>query len=129
MQSSFSPLDWSIFGAYFLILAITSYILAQAKIKTSREYFVSANSMPMFAVAISVLATSQSAATFLGGPEFSYKYDFTFIGFYISALIAVTFVAYVLIPKFYAMRAVTVYELLESRYGESAKNKQELCFL
>jgi SSS family solute:Na+ symporter len=129
MQTSFSLLDWSVFGAYFLILAITSYILAQAKIKTSREYFISANSMPMFAVAISVLATTQSAATFLGAPEFSYKNDFTFIGFYLSALLAVIFVAYVLIPKFYAMRAVTVYELLETRYGESAKKQAGVMFL
>jgi len=129
MQSSFSLLDWYVFGAYFLILAITSYLLAQSKITTSREYFVSANSMPMFAVAISVLATSQSAATFLGAPEFSYKHDFTFIGFYFSALLAVVFVAYVLIPKFYAMRAVTVYELLESRYGEGAKKQAGIMFL
>ncbi len=129
MNSSFSSLDWFVFFAYFLVLGITSYILSQGKIKTSREYFVSANSMPMFAVAISVLATSQSAATFLGVPEFSYKNDFTFIGFYLSALLAVIFVAFVLIPKFYALRAVTVYELLESRYGESAKKQAGLMFL
>ncbi len=129
MDSSFSSLDWFVFFAYFLVLGITSYILSQGKIKTSREYFVSANSMPMFAVAISVLATSQSAATFLGVPEFSYKNDFTFIGFYLSALLAVIFVAFVLIPKFYALRAVTVYELLESRYGESAKKQAGLMFL
>jgi Na+/proline symporter len=129
MQSAFSLLDWSVFSAYFFILAITSYIFAQTKIKTSREYFVSENAMPMFAVAISILATSQSAATFLGAPEFSYKHDFTFIGFYISGLLAVIFVAYVLIPKYYAMRAVTVYELLEIRYGESAKKQAGIMFL
>jgi len=129
MQSSFSSLDWFVFLAYFLVLGISSYLLSRAKIKNSREYFVSANSMPMFAVAISVLATSQSAATFLGAPEFSYKHDFTFIGFYLSALLAVVFVAYVLIPRFYAMRAVTVYELLETRYGESAKKQAGVMFL
>lgn len=129
MNSSFSSLDWFVFFAYFLVLGVTSYVLSQGKIKTSREYFVSANSMPMFAVAISVLATSQSAATFLGVPEFSYKNDFTFIGFYLSALLAVIFVAFVLIPKFYALRAVTVYELLESRYGESAKKQAGFMFL
>jgi len=32
----------------------------------------------MFAAAMSVLATSQSAATFLGGPEYSYSKDLTF---------------------------------------------------
>ncbi len=129
MQSAFSLVDWFVFGGYFLVLGFTSFIFSRVKITTTREYFVSANSMPMFAVAISVLATSQSAATFLGVPEYSYNNDFTFIGFYFSALIAVTFVAYVLIPRFYAMKAVTVYELLESRYGESAKRQAGVMFL
>jgi SSS family transporter len=129
MQSAFSNLDWLVFGSYFLILAITSFILGRVKITTSRDYFLGSNAMPMFAVAVSVLATSQSAATFLGAPEFSYAHDFTFIGFYFSALIAVIFVAYVLIPKFYEMKAVTVYELLEVRYGESAKKYAGVMFL
>ncbi|MCF6310677.1 MAG: sodium:solute symporter [Sulfurimonas sp.] len=129
MQSAFSNLDWLVFGSYFLILAVTSFILGRVKITTSRDYFLGSNSMPMFAVAVSVLATSQSAATFLGAPEFSYAHDFTFIGFYFSALLAVIFVAYVLIPKFYEMKAVTVYELLEVRYGESAKKYAGVMFL
>lgn len=129
MNSAFSSLDWLVFGGYFLLLAITSYILGRVKITSTRDYFVGSNTMPMFAVAVSVLATSQSAATFLGAPEYSYKHDFTFIGFYISALVAVVFVAYVLIPRFYAMRAVTVYELLEKRYSESAKKQAGIMFL
>jgi len=129
MQSAFSTIDWLVFASYFLVLGVTSIILSRSKIRSSREYFLASNSMPMFAVAISVLATSQSAATFLGAPEFSYMHDFTFIGFYFSALIAVIFVAFVLIPKFYEMRAVTVYELLEIRYGESAKRQAGVMFL
>lgn len=129
MQSAFSTLDWLVFGGYFLILAVSSFMLSRAKITTSREYFLGSNNMPMLAVAISILATSQSAATFLGVPEFSYAYDFTFIGFYFSSLIAVTFVAFVLVPKFYEMRAVTVYELLEVRYSQSAKKQAGVMFL
>lgn len=129
MNSTFSTLDWAIFFGYFIILVLSSYIFSKVNIKTSREFFVSTNAMPMFAVALSVLATSQSAATFLGVPEYSYKNDFTFIGFYFSALMAVVFVAYILIPKFYAMRAVTVYELLEVRYGKSAKQQAGMMFL
>ncbi len=129
MQSGFGTLDWLVFGAYFLMLAITSFMLAQGKIKNSRDYFVGSNTMPMLAVAISVLATSQSAATFLGGPEYSYRNDLTFLGFYFSAFLAVLFVAKVLIPRFYAIKAVTVYELLEIRYGESAKRQAGVMFL
>ena len=129
MNSTFSSLDWLVFAGYFLILALSSYIFSRRQINSTREYFLGSNSMPMLSVAISVLATSQSAATFLGAPEFSYKYDFTFIGFYFSSFLAVIFVAYVLIPKFYAMNAVTVYELLEKRYGERAKKQAGVMFL
>jgi len=125
----FSPLDWMVFASYFLVLAFSSFVFSRIKIRTTRDYFVGSNAMPTLAVAISVLATSQSAATFLGVPEFAYAHDFTFIGFYLSALLAVIFVAYVLIPKFYAMKAVTVYELLELRYGESAKRQAGIMFL
>jgi len=125
----FSTLDWFVFLGYFLLLAFTSFILGRTKITSSRDFFLSKNGMPMFAVALSILATSQSAATFLGAPEYSYTKDFTFIGFYISALAAVIFVAFVFIPKFYEMKAVTVYELLEIRYGNKAKQYAGIMFL
>ncbi|WP_309499879.1 sodium:solute symporter [Sulfurovum sp.] len=129
INSAFSTLDWGIFAAYFLVLILTSVILSQGKIKSTRDYFVAGNTVPMFAAAVSVLATSQSAATFLGGPEYSYGKDLTFIGFYLSAFLAVIFVAKVLIPRFYAINAITVYELLEKRYGESAKKQAGVMFL
>jgi len=129
MHSNFSSLDWIIFCSYFLLLILTSVVLSQNKIKTSREYFTGGNAMPMFAVAISVLATSQSAATFLGGPESSYKGDLSFLGFYLSAFLAVIFVAKVLVPKFYAVNAITVYEYLEHRYGTASKRYAGIMFL
>ena len=129
MNNGFSSLDWIIFLAYFLVLAISSYLFSREKIHSSKQYFTSSNQMPMFAVALSILATSQSAATFLGVPEFSYARDFTFIGFYFSALIAVSFVSLVFVPKFYELKVVTVYELLENRYGESAKKQAGIMFL
>ncbi len=129
MNSSFSTLDWIVFASYFLVLILTSAVLSQNKIKTSREYFAGGNAMPMFAVAISVLATSQSAATFLGGPEYSFGKDLTFLGFYLSAFLAVIFVAKILVPRFYAINAITVYEYLEHRYSPKAKRYAGVMFL
>ncbi len=129
MNSSFSTLDWIVFASYFLVLILTSVVLSQNKIKTSREYFTGGNAMPMFAVAISVLATSQSAATFLGGPEYSFGKDLTFLGFYLSAFLAVIFVAKILVPRFYAINAITVYEYLEHRYSPKAKRYAGVMFL
>ncbi len=128
-HAGFSTLDWMVFGSYFIVLALTSVIFSQIKVKTTRDYFVGGNTVPMAAAAISLLATSQSAATFLGGPEYSYSKDLTFLGFYFSAFLAVIFVARVLIPHFYAIKAVTVYELLEKRYGGTAKKQAGMMFL
>jgi SSS family solute:Na+ symporter len=129
MNSAFSTLDWWIFFAYFLVLTVTSVLLSRVKVENTRDYFVGGNSVPMFAAAMSVLATSQSAATFLGGPEYSYGNDLTFIGFYFSAFLAIIFVTKVLIPRFYEIKAVTVYELLEIRYGTAAKKQAGMMFL
>ena len=129
MESSFATIDWIVFGSYFAVLVISSVWFSQTKIENSRDYFVGGNSVPMWAVAISVLATTQSAATFLGGPEYAYNHDLTFLGFYLSAFLGVLFVAKVLIPRFYAINAVTVYELLEVRYGVSAKKNAGIMFL
>ena len=129
MNSSFAAIDWIIFALYFIVLIVSSVLLSRTRIENSRDYFVGGNSMPMWAVAISVLATSQSAATFLGGPEYAFRHDLTFLGFYLSALLGVLFVAKVLIPRFYAIKAVTVYELLEQRYGGSAKKNAGVMFL
>ncbi|MDQ7085735.1 MAG: sodium:solute symporter [Sulfurovum sp.] len=129
MNSAFSIVDWSIFGLYFAILTVSSIVLSRVKVENTRDYFVGGNSVPMFAVAISVLATSQSAATFLGAPEYAYGKDLTFLGFYFSAFLAVLFVSKVLIPRFYAIKAVTVYSLLEHRYGQRAKRQAGMMFL
>jgi len=127
--SSFSTLDWSIFFLYFALLALSSYWFSRTKIDSTKEYFTASNAMPTLAVAMSILATSQSAATFLGVPEFSYAHNFTLIGFYFSSLLAVFFVAKYFVPRFYAINAITVYELLEKRYGANAKRQAGVMFL
>lgn len=126
---AFSALDWAVFGGYFLMLVVSSVWLSRLKVSTARDYFVGGNGVATLAAAVSVLATSQSAATFLGGPEYAYRNDLSFLGFYFSAFLAVLFIAKVLVPRFYAIRAVTVYELLQVRYGESAKQSAGVMFL
>ena len=129
MHTSFSLLDWGVFGLYFAILALSSYIFSRKSIDSTREYFTAKNSMGMVVVAVSMVATTQSAATFLGVPQFAYLHDFTLIGFYFVAFIAVYFIARFLVPQFFAMHAVSVYELLEVRYGSRAKYGAGVMFL
>ncbi len=120
MTAGFTTLDWLIMAGYFAMLAILAWFLNQRKAENTDDYFLGGNQMSFWVVAVSVLATSQSAATFLGGPDQGYRGDYSYVASNIGAIIAAVFVAKMLVPRFYAMKATTVYELLGARYGTTA---------
>jgi SSS family solute:Na+ symporter len=128
MIDQFSTLDWLIFGGYGLLLIISGW-LYNRQASTSNDYFLGGKTMPMWVVAISVLATSQSAATFLGGPDQGYRGDLTYLATNIAGFIAAFFVATFLLPKFYKFKVFTVYELLALRFGEQAKYQAGTVYL
>ena len=129
INAHYEALDWLVFGAYALLIALTAWWFNRKKANTSAEYFLGGNAMPTWMVAISVLATSQSAATFIGGPDQGYQGDLSYLATNIGAFIAALVVAQVLIPRFYQYRVYTVYELLEQQVGPKAKRRAGLMYL
>lgn len=129
MNAHYEPLDWLVFGAYALLIALTAWWFNRKKANTSAEYFLGGNAMPTWMVAVSVLATSQSAATFIGGPDQGYQGDLSYLATNIGAFIAAIIVAQVLIPRFYQYKVYTVYELLEQQVGPKAKRRAGLMYL
>lgn len=114
--------DWLVFCSYFFILALLAWWVNQKRAQNSSDYFLGANTMPAALVAISVLATSQSAATFLGGPDLGFRGNLSYLASNIGAVLAAFFVMRFLIPRYYALKVTTVYELLEQRFSASAKS-------
>ena len=129
MELHFTGLDWGIFALYLAILVGTGWYFSQNRSKSSRDYFLAQNSMPMWMVAVSTLATTQSAATFLGGPDLGYRGDLTYLFTNFGAVLAALIVAHYLVPRFYASRVTTVYGLLQTRFGESAKLRAGTVYL
>lgn len=117
MVEGFAQLDWIVVGGYIALLFAMGWFFSINKPKTSKDYFLGSKKMPYWVVAVSVLATTQSAATFLGGPDQGFRGDYTYISTYIGSLIAAIFVARILIPKFYNYNSTTVYEILAVRYN------------
>lgn len=129
MELQFTLVDWAIFALYGAILAASGWFFSRRKTADSRDYFLARNTMPMWMVAISTLATIQSAATFLGGPDLGYSGDFSYLFTNLGAIIAALIVSRLLIPRFYAQRVTTVYELLQSRFGTSTKHRAGAMYL
>lgn len=129
MSSLFTALDWGVFAIYFAVIAYTGWYFSRTQITSTKDYFLADNTMPVWVVAISVLATSQSAATFLGGPESSYQGNLTYLATNIGGILGALFVAMVFIPRFYHNKVSTVYELLNTRFGAKTKRRAGAMYL
>ena len=128
MLANYTLPDLLLFAFYGLLLLVSGWYFNRRAQNTS-DYFLGGQAMPVWMVAMSVLATSQSAATFLGGPDQGYRGNLTYLATNLGAFIAAFFVARVLIPRFYQLKVFTVYELLETRFGAGAKQQAGLMYL
>ncbi|MFM2043025.1 MAG: hypothetical protein RLY86_1601 [Pseudomonadota bacterium] len=120
MGLQFTGLDWAILVGYIVLLALAGFLSTSLRLRSSADYFLAGQQVPIWLVAVSVLSTTQSAATFLGAPDYGYRGDYTYLASYLGCLVAAFIVARVLMPRFYAVQAATVYELLRHRYDARA---------
>lgn len=120
VESHFTTLDWLILGAYFVLILITGKLFAR-KQSSTKDYFLAGGGIPAWAAAISLLASALSAATFIGGPQQAYKGDLTYLSANIGSILAVVVVAYFFVPVLFHKRVMTVYGLLEERFGTPAR--------
>jgi SSS family transporter len=116
LAATFDFRDWLVVGVYLLAVIGLGAIFGRRQGRRD-EFFLGARQMPLLAVAISVLATSQSAATFLGVPERSYVGDLTYVSSPLAGLLAAVVVAFVFLPAFYHHKVTSIYELLGHEFG------------
>jgi len=117
---SFSTLDWAVLAGYLAIVSILGIMLSRQSAISSKEFFLSKGGLPLSLIVFSVLATTQSAATFLGGPDIGFRGNYTYLAGTLGSILASIIAAALLFPRFYAARVLTVYDLLNSVYGPTA---------
>lgn len=121
--------DWVVLAGYLLLLVITGVWVARARPTSGADYFLGGRRIPAWAAAISVLATSLSAATFIGAPQQAYVSDLRYLSASIGALLAAGIVAAWFVPAFYRHGSTTIYGLLERRLGHGARQAAGVSFL
>ncbi|RYD48526.1 MAG: sodium:solute symporter, partial [Sphingomonadales bacterium] len=129
MSLPFSMIDWVVILLYLGLLIAGAWLFTPKHTGTAHDYFLAGGTVPAWLAAVSVLSATQSAATFLGGPDFGYHGDFTYLATNLGGLLGAIFVAKILIPRFYAARVTTVYELLTMRFDARATRWTGAMFL
>ena len=122
-------LDWTVLAAYFALLVGSGVWFSRRKTANTEDYFLGGRSMPAWAVAVSIVATSMSAASFIGVPEAGYKGNLTYLATNIGMVLAALVIALLFIPAFYRNRVQTIYQFLGDRFGPGAATAASVSFL
>ncbi len=123
-----SILDWIIVAVYAVVV-IGIGIVASRKQNNTDEYFRGSRQLPWWAIGFSIIATSFSAASLLGGPGEGYNHGFLYLQLQLGDLIGYGLVMVLFVPFFVQLNLTTAYEYLEKRFDAKTRSLGSLCFL
>src|SRR6266699_926762 len=112
------PLDLVIIFGY--LIGITLFgVWFSRKQETTRDYFLGDRGVPWWAISASIVATETSTITFISVPGIAYARggDFTFLQLVFGYLAGRVVISLLFIPSYFRGELVTVYELLQERFG------------
>src|SRR5207248_8682525 len=91
----------------------------RSKQKTTAQYFLAGQHVPWWAISASIVATETSTITFISVPGIAYARggDFTFLQLVFGYLVGRIAISILFIPSYFTGDLVTVYQLLQRRFG------------
>lgn len=106
-----------ILSAYFGFLIVISYFTSRGS--GNEAFFVGERKSPWFLVAFGMIGASLSGVTFISVPGWvgSESNQFSYMQAALGYLVGYFIVAYVLLPVYYRMNLVSIYEYLKERFG------------
>jgi SSS family solute:Na+ symporter len=117
-----STIDLVIIAGY-LVAVILAGLWFGRRQQTTRQYFLASHSVPWWAISASIVATETSTITFISVPGIAYAKggDFRFLQIVLGYVIARVIISFVFMPWYFRGELVTVYELLQTRFGAPVK--------
>lgn len=93
------------------------------KQETTRDYFLGDRTVPWWAIAASIVATETSTITFISVPgiAFARNGNFQFLQLVLGYMLGRIVISVLFIPSYFRGDLMTVYELLERRFGSRIK--------
>jgi solute:Na+ symporter, SSS family len=115
-------LDLAIIFSYLIGIVLFGTWFAR-KQKTTSDYFLGDRSVPWWAVAASIVATETSTITFVSVPGIAFARggNFQFLQLVFGYLLGRIVIAILFIPSYFRGELLTVYQLLDRRFGGKIK--------
>ena len=113
-----STIDLVIIVGY-LVAVVAAGAWFGRKQQTTAQYFLAGRGVPWWAISASIVATETSTITFISVPGIAYARggDFTFLQLVFGYLVGRVMISILFIPSYFTGELVTVYQLLQKRFG------------
>lgn len=129
------PLDLVIIVVYMAGTLAVGWWFSR-KQRNIRDYFLSDNNAPWWALMGSIVATETSTVTFISVPAFAFAAnasgvggDFSFLQLVIGYMIGRLVIVALFIPLYFKGELFTVYQVLDQRFGGRVKRTAASLFL
>lgn len=86
----------------------------------NQGFFVGNRKSPWYVVAFAMIGSMISGVTFISVPGMVAASGFSYLQMVLGFVVGQILIAYVLVPLFYKMNLVSIYEYLENRFGMSS---------
>jgi solute:Na+ symporter, SSS family len=115
-------IDLVIIAAYLIAVVAAGAWFGRRQSSTSR-YFLAGQNVPWWAISASIVATETSTITFISVPGIAYARggNFTFLQLVFGYLVGRVVISLAFMPAYFKGSLVTVYELLQERFGARVK--------
>ena len=121
-------IDWILVALFLIALTTIGFVFSKRN-RNIEDYFAAGRSMPGWLVALAATGTSISAGTFIGSPELGFNTNLTFLMSCVGAVVGGIFVAWLVLPKLYNAKTITIYGYIGDRFGETSKRYTSVMFL
>jgi SSS family transporter len=123
-----NALDVAVIAAY--LACVTAFGMRFHKQQsTLRSYFLASQTIPWWAISLSIVAAETSTLTVISVPGIAYEKDFRFLQLVIGYLIGRVIISVLLIPHYFRGDLVTAYQLIERRFGQKLRSLTAGLFL
>ncbi len=125
-----AALDWAVVAAYGATVLAIGWAAARRQ-RSADEFFLGGRRLRWWMLAVSLVATSFSGVSLVGGTGFGYGrgQGLRWLQLQAGDLVALTIVCLLFLPFFSGLRLTTAYEYLERRFGVVARTVASALFI
>lgn len=121
-------IDIAIITAFMIGVFIAGSLMGRS-VKNIKDYFSAGNSLPWWAVMISIVAAETSVLTFLSIPGLAYLGNFSFLQVCIGYIIGRILVALIFIPVYAKGNFISVYQAISEKGGVTMQRIMSITFM